>query len=269
MRIARYTLTDDVRQKSFIVMCVVCALAILLIRGCYSGQVMMNGQMLDSEAVIRTMSKVMFNLIALGSMFLAALLTMRVMRRDRDGGMQACILSKPITRRQYVAGKVLGVWALTALFMFALHGLVFIVASASLGMMLPQYLAASLLCFLNLLFVVVTCLTLSLLMPDVMAFLCVTGIAIVSFVADGIFALAGSSMGQAMMQSGAPSKVSGWKVFYWLWPQISGTERFASALIDGNVLASPASVYPLINILAYIIVLGALLFRTFDREDIV
>lgn len=270
MRIARYTLTDDVRQKSFIVMCVVCVLAILLIRGCYSGSVMMNGRMLDAESVIGMMSKVMFHLIALGAMFLAALLTMRVMKRDRDEGMQACILSKPIARRQYVAGKVLGLWALSALFMFALHGLVFIVASVSAGAVLPQYLAASLLCFLNLLFVVVACLWLSLVMPDVMAFLCVTGIAIISFVADGIFNFSRSSMGQALMQpSGSASDIGGWTVFYWLWPQIAGTERFGSSLLAWEGFPGFMSVYPLVNILAYVVVLGALLFRRFDREDIV
>ncbi len=270
LRIARYTLTDDVRQKSFIVMCVLSVLAILLVRGCYSGNVVMNGQMVDSRSVIQMMSKVMFHLIALGSMFLSALLTMRVLKRDRDEGMQACILSKPITRRQYVTGKVLGLWALSALFMFALHGLVFILASVSAGALLPQYLAASLSCFLNLLFVVVACLSLSLVMPDVMAFLCVTGIAIISFVADGIFSLSRSSMGQALMPSAGPqSGLSGWTVFYWLWPQIAGTERFGSSLLAWEGVPGFISVYPLVNILAYVVVLGALLFRRFDSEDIV
>ncbi len=270
LRIAGYTLTDDIRQKSFIVMCVICALAILLVRGCYSGNVMVNGRMLDAENVIRAMSKVMFHLIAAGSMFLAALLAMRVMKRDRDEGMQSCVLSKPITRRQYVAGKILGLWALSVLFMFVLHGLVFIIASFSMGALLPQYLAASLTCFLNLLFVVVAVLLFSLVMPDIIAFLCVTGIAIISFVADGIFALSRSSMGQAIMQQGGPAPgISGWKVFYWLWPQISATERFASSLIAWEGFQGFSSVYPLINILAYVIILGALLFWRFGQEDIV
>lgn len=270
LQIAKYTLADDIRQKSFIVMGVVCALAILSVRGCYSGQVMMNGRMLDAGSVIQVMSQVMFHLIALGSMFLAALLSMRVMKRDRDEGMQSAILSKPITRKQYVAGKVLGLWILAALFMIVLHGLVFVVASASLGHLLPQYLAASLVCFLNLLFVVLACLLLSLLMPDVMAFLSVTGIGIVSFVADGIFSFFHSSLGQAMLQpSGSPPDLGGWKLFYRLWPQISGTERFASSLPAWEGFPGWAAFYPLVNIFAYIVILGALLFWRFDREDIV
>lgn len=114
--------------------------------------------------------------------------------------MQSCILSKPITRRQYVTGKILGLWALAVIFMFILHSVVFVVASMNLKAVMPEYLAASLLCSFNLLFVVIAVLLFSLLMPDIIAFLCVMGIGIVSFVADSIFAISQSSMGQAMMQ---------------------------------------------------------------------
>lgn len=81
--IAKYTLTDQVRQKSFIIMLIICILAILLVRGCYSGSVMVNGQTLDADTVIRVMSKVIFHLIAAGAMLLTALLSMHVFKRDR------------------------------------------------------------------------------------------------------------------------------------------------------------------------------------------
>ncbi len=200
IRIAKYTLTDEVRQKSFIVMFVICAIFVFLIRGCYQGNYMVNGQALDAGTVIRVVSKVTFHIIAAGVMLLAALLSMRVFRRDRDDGMQSCILSKPITRWQYVAGKILGLWVLSIIFMFILHGIVFIIASINLKVVMPEYLIASLLCSFNLLFVVVAVLLLSLLMPDIVAFLCVMGIGIVGFVADGIFAISHSQMAQAMMQ---------------------------------------------------------------------
>ena len=60
---------------------------------------------------------------------------------------------------------------------------------------MPEYLIASLLCSFNLLFVVVAVLLLSLLMPDIVAFLCVMGIGIVGFVADGISAISQSPDG--------------------------------------------------------------------------
>jgi ABC-type transport system involved in multi-copper enzyme maturation permease subunit len=269
-KIAKYTLTDEVRQKSFIIMFVICAIFIFLIRGCYQGNYMVNGQELNAGTIIRVISKITFHIIASGVMLLTALFSMRVFKRDRDDGMQSCMLSKPIARWQYVAGKVLGLWALSIIFMFILHAIVFALTSINLNVVMPEYLIASLLCSFNLLFVVVAVLLLSLLMPDIVAFLCVMGIGIVSFVADGIFAISHSQMAQAMMQQpGPPSDLTGWKVVYYFWPKLSGTQQFASSFIGGEGVHGFGSVYPLINVLIYCLVLGALLFRRFRNEDII
>jgi ABC-type transport system involved in multi-copper enzyme maturation permease subunit len=270
IRIAKYTLTDEIRQKSFIIMFAICAIFIFLVRGCYQGNFMVNGQTLDAETVIRVVSKLTFHVIAAGAMLLTALLSMRVFRRDRDEGMQSCVLAKPIARWQYVAGKILGLWVLSVMFMFSLHSVVFIIASINLNAVLPEFLIASLLCFFNLLFVVVAVFLLSLLMSDVFAFLCVLGIGIVGLVADGIYALSHSQMAQAMIgQSGAPSDWTWWKAVYYLWPKLSGAERFASSFIGGEGFPGFGSIYPLINILAYCLILGTLLFWRFRNEDIV
>ena len=270
IKIAKYTLTDEVRQKSFIIMFIVCAIFILLIRSCYQGNFMVNGQALDADTVIRIVSKVIFHVIAAGAMLLAALLSMRVFRRDRDEGMQSCVLSKPVTREQYVAGKILGLWVLSTFFMFILHAIIFLTVSINLKVIMPEYLIASLLCSFNLFFVVVAILLLSLLMPDIIAFLCVMGIGIVSFVADGIFAMSRSPMGQAMMQQpGSPSDLTGWKVVYYLWPKLSGVQQVASSLISDEGFQGFGSVYPIINILIYGLILGTLLFRRFRNEDII
>lgn len=268
--IAKFTLMDEVRHKSFIIMFVICAISILLTRSCYQGNFMVNGQALDVGTIIRVLSTVIFHIIAAGAMLLTALLSMRVFKRDRDDGMQSCILSKPITRRQYVAGKILGLWTLSISFMFILHSVVFIIASINLQAVMPEYLIASLLCSFNLLFVIVAVLLLSLLMPDIIAFLCVMGISIVSFVADGISAISRSQMVQAMMQqSGSQSDLTGWKVVYYLWPKLSGTQQVASSFISSEGFWGFGSVYPLINVFVYVLILGALLFWRFRNEDII
>jgi len=270
IRISKYTLTDEIRQKSFIIMFVICAIFILLIRGCYQGNYMVNGQALDAETIIRVVSKLTFHIIAVGAMLLTALLSMRVFRRDRDDGMQSCILSKPIARWQYVGGKILGLWALSVIFMFSLHSVVFISASISLNAVMPEYLIASLLSSFNLLFVVVAVFLLSLLMSDIIAFLCVLGIGIVGLVADGIYALSHSQMAQAMIgQAGPQSDWTWWKAVYYLWPKLSGAERFASSFIGGEGFPGFGSIYPLINVLFYILILGTLLFWRFRNEDII
>jgi len=270
IQIAGYTLTDEVRQKSFIAMFVICALAIMLVRSCYSGNFMVNGRALDADTVVRVVSRVIFHLVAAGSAILAALLSMRVLKRDREEGMLACILSKPIPRRHYVAGKILGLWALSVVFMFVLHFIVFVLASISLRVVMAELLIASLLCALNLLFVVLAVLFFSLLTSDIMAFLGVMGIGIVSFVVDGIFAISQSPMGQAMMQqSGSRSDMSVGKVIYYLWPKLSGVQQFAVSLIGREESVGFTSLYSSVNILVYILILGALLFWRFEKEDIV
>lgn len=269
-KIAKYTLTDVVRQKSFLVMFALCALLILMTRGCYQGGFMVNGQTMDAESVVRFMSKATFHFIAAAVTLLAGLLSMRTFRRDRDEGAQSFILSKPITRHQYVAGKIMGLWALCIAFMFLLHILVFAMTSIYLGIITPEYLAASLLCSFNLLFVIVTVLLLSLFVPDILAFLSVMGIGMVSLVSEGLFALSHSSMGQAMMrQPGSESGPTGGTMLYYVWPKLSGMQQFASSILSGQDVQGFLFFYPPLNILAYCAMLGALLFWRFGKEDIV
>lgn len=271
-RITKYTLIDEVQQRSFVVLFVICALCVFLIRGCYQGNYMVNGQALDAGTIVRTLSKATFHIIGAGMMVITALLSMRIFRRDRNEGMQACILSKPIARWQYVLGKIIGLWTLSALFMFILHSIVFLITSISLKVFMPEYLIASLLCSINQLFVVIAVLLLSLMMPDIVAFLCVFGVGVVGFVADGIAAASHSQIAQAMLQqsNGHPqSEITWWKVVYVLWPKLLGVQQLASSLIDSESFHGFGTTYPLINVLVYCLILGALLFKRFRNEDVV
>jgi len=270
INIAKYTIADEVRQRSFIVMFVISVIFVFLIRGCYQGNYMVNGQELDAAAIVGTVSRITFHIIAVVVMLIAALLSMRVFKRDKDEGMQSCIFSKPITRNQYVTGKILGLWALSSFFMFILHAIIFLTVFIKLNVVMPGYLFASSLCSFNLLFVVIAILLLSLMMPDIAAFLCVMGIGIFSFVADGIFAVSHSPMAQAMMQQrGLQSDMTGWTIGYYLWPKLSGTQHLASSFIGSEGFHGFGSVYPFINIIIYCFFLGALLFWRFRNEDII
>jgi len=270
-RIARYTLLDEVRQKSFVIMFAICAVCVFLVRGCYHGDYMVNGQSLDAGTIVRALSKVTFHIIGAGVMVIAALLSMRAFRRERNEGMQSCVLSKPIARWQYVAGKIAGLWVVSLLFMFILHGIVFLVTSVNLNVFMPEFLVASLLCSINLLFVVVAVLLLSLLMPDIVAFLCVLGIGVAGFVADGIAAASHSQMAQVMMRqpgAGPHADLTWWKVVYYVWPKLLGVQQSATSLLGSEPFHGFGSLYPFINVLLYCLILGALLFRRFRNEDI-
>ena len=73
IRIAKYTITDEARQRSFVVMSVICAVFIFLVRGCYHGDYMVNGQELDAGKIVIMVSKITFHVIAVGVIFLAAM----------------------------------------------------------------------------------------------------------------------------------------------------------------------------------------------------
>ena len=271
IKIAKYTMTDEVRHKSFIIMFSICAVFVFLIRGCYKGNYMINGQLLDAESIAWKVSKATFHIISTGAMFITALLSMRVFKRDREEGMQSCILSKSIDRQQYVLGKIIGLWALSFLFMFILHGLIFLIAFLNTGIIIPGYLIASLLCSLNLLFVIMFVLLLSLLLPDIMAFLCFMGISIVSFVAEGIYTLSHSQMAKAMVSRSGSYPDSGLTlgtVVYYLWPKLSGTQQWASSLIGNEPFQGFGSLYPIFNILFYCLICGTFLLWCFRKEDI-
>jgi ABC-type transport system involved in multi-copper enzyme maturation permease subunit len=265
--IAKYTILDEIRQRSFVVMFIVCVASVFLARGCYQGNYVVNGETLDASAVVTAVSKVAFHVIAIVTMFITALLSMRVFRHDRDGGMQSAILSKPITRRQYVVGKVAGLWALSAVFMLALQTVAFLTVVVSAKVVIPGYLVAALLCSLNLLFVVIAVALLSLLMPETTALLSVAGIAVVGTVIDGINALGASSIAQAMT-GGAHNDLSLGKIPYYVWPKLSGMQYFASSFMGGGIQGF-RSAYALFSILFYCLMLGALLLWRFGKKEII
>jgi ABC-type transport system involved in multi-copper enzyme maturation permease subunit len=267
--IAKHAFADEVRQKSMMVIFVLSAFFVFLLRGCYKGEFVVDGQALGADAIAWTVAKVAFHVIAAGAMFMAALLTMRVFRRDRDEGMLSCVMSKPIDRWQYVTGKIFGLWVLSVLFMFILHSIVFAITSLSMKTPVPAYLVASIICSLNLLFVVLVVFLLSLLLPDIAAFVCAVGIGIGSLAASSIYSLSQSQMGQVMMQHAADparSGIPGWKWFYYLWPSLFGSQQSAASLI-GNGGGIP--LYPLMNVLFYCLILTVLLFRRFKNEEII
>ncbi len=270
IRVARYTFADEIRQRSVAILFVVFAAFIFLVRGCYHGHYVVNGQELDPETVIRLGAKATFHVIAVGVMLLTALLSMRAFRRDREDGMQTCILSRPVTRRQYVTGKILGLWSLTSLFMLVLHAIMFVVTSIGLKVVLPGYLPASLLCTANLFFIVTTVLLLSLWMPDIVAFFCMLGIGLTGLVADVIFALRHSDIAQAMMQQdGLPAAPAGWDAFFYAWPKLAAAQQAASSMIVWEGAFRLGIVFPFFNVLVYGLIFAALAVWCFRRQEII
>jgi ABC-type transport system involved in multi-copper enzyme maturation permease subunit len=259
-KIAKYVFVDEIRQKSFIAIFAACVVGLFLSRGCYRGDFVVNGQPLVPSIVVTMVSGAAFHIISVVMMLLAALLAVRLLKHDRDGGVQSSVLSKPITRRQYLLGKAGGLWSLLFVFMIVLHIIVFLVAALSGKVLMAGYLVAALFSSLNLLFAILVVLLLSLLMSETAALLCFIAIGVLGFFFDGTGALGG--------QITTVGDISLWTVLSYAWPKLSGMERFASSFISGSGLHGFRSVYPLLNILAYCLVSALLLAWRFEREEI-
>jgi len=161
--IAWWTIIDEFRQRSVLILFAACAAFLFVTRGCYQGSYVVNGEALDAATIV---SQATFHVVAAGVMMLAALMAMRIFKRERDDGTQAYLLSRPIARWHYLAGKVAGLWLGSTASMLALHGVLCLMAFLSAHAVSPGYLTASLLCSVNLLLVVLAVMALSLWIPD-------------------------------------------------------------------------------------------------------
>jgi ABC-type transport system involved in multi-copper enzyme maturation permease subunit len=267
--LAWWTIIDEFRQRSVVIFFAACAAFMFVMRGCYQGSYVVNGDARDAAPIVLQAT---FHVVAAGVMMLAALMAMRIFKRERDDGTQAYLLSRPIARSHYLAGKVAGLWLGSAASMLALHGVLCLMTFLNAQVVSPGYLTASLLCSVNLLLVALAVMALSLWIPDFLAFLAILGVGVVSFIGHGVEAVAQNPMVQsAMQQSGAQGAhgLPWWKAAWILWPKLGGLQVAASSLIGSESFSAGALVNPLVNVVVYCCVLGALCYIGFSREEIV
>jgi ABC-type transport system involved in multi-copper enzyme maturation permease subunit len=217
IRIALYTIRDQMRFRSFYILLGICVAFLFIIRGCYSGQYEVNGKQVDTVTMAWQASLITFHVIAVGAMLIAIMLGMRMFGRDRDDGSLVLFMSRPVPRTAYVLGRAGGVWALSFAFMFILHLTIFAIAYINTKAIIPGYLTASCVCGLNILFCVGLVSLLSFFVPEFMAALISLLIIGVGFASDTFAAVMGSA---ALQNAGAIPPIGTapalWRV---LWPK--------------------------------------------------
>jgi ABC-type transport system involved in multi-copper enzyme maturation permease subunit len=263
IRISIITLKDQMRQKSFYLLLAIAVVFVLLIRSCYQGDYSVNGQLIDSVSIARYASVIVFHLIAAGMFLMTSLLSMGIVTRDRDDGSMVMFLSRPVDRWQYALGRIAGTWILSTAFMFILHLTIFLIALTSTGEMIPGYLAASILCSVNLLFAVVLTFFLSLFLPNMMAAIFTLGIIAVSFVSDGAYQAMQSELLRQMISG--ESGIALWRT---LFPKIYMLQHYAATLITNNSFEGLPAAYVVSNVVFYTAALAAAALWRFYRSEI-
>ena len=267
LRIALFTLRDELQYKSFYVLAIIAILFVLLLRGCFSSDVVVNNEHVDAVTVGWHASLVAFHIIAGAGVLFGLLLGMRVMKRDKDNGMLVSILSRPVSRMEYVTGKIMGIWVLASGLTFLLHMTVYIIMLINTGGRITFFIPASLLISLNVLFAVVVVVLFSLLMPDVIAALLGIFISVVSFISDSLYAVMQTQVAKSVMEQlqRGETHVAVWRV---IWPKIAGLQYFATSLIQDVPFVVLGPVNPVFNVLLYTGLSMLLLYWRFMNEEV-
>ena len=262
-RISAITVKDLMRQKSFYVLLAVAVAFVLLLRSCYQGNYTINGRPVDPAFLALHASVIAFHFIAAGMLLMSVMLSMGIFSRDRDDGSVVMFLSRPVERWQYVLGRILGTWILSALFMFILHLTITLIVLANTGTLVAGYLAASLLCSVNLLFAIVLTSALSLFLPNVIAALFTLAVIGVSYVSDGAYQLMQSELVRQMVSG--ESQASPWRI---LFPKVYMLQHLASTWITSQAPDVLPPLYVGSNVLCYTVVIVAAALWRFYRSEI-
>ncbi len=265
IKIAGYTLQDQMRHKSVYVLLGISILFILMIRGCYDGGYSVNGTLVDSAAVAWHVSKIVFHLITIGMFLMAAMLSMKIFSRDHADGSAVLFLSRSVFRWQYVLGRVMGTWGLCLVFMFILHLTILLMVWVKTGVIISGYLSASLVCSVSLLFVIACVSLLSLFMPDFISALFTMGIVFVGFISDGGYQIFNSDIVRATVSSAVHFEPALWRVLY---PKVFMVQAYADTLISNGDFHRMGPFHPLLNLFFFIFLILVLLVGAFNQKEI-
>jgi ABC-type transport system involved in multi-copper enzyme maturation permease subunit len=264
-KITGYTVRDQMRHKSFYVLLGLCLLLVLMIRGCYSGQYVVNGKLLDNVTVAWYISKIIFQVIASGMFLIVILLSMKIFSRDHEDGSLVLFLSRPVFRQQYTLGRITGTWFLCVVFMFVLHAAIFLTVWIKTGAIIPGYLTASLVCSINLLFVSVLVCFLSLYLPDFISAVFTVGILFVGYLSDGGYQILNSQILKTTVPSAAASAPALWRILY---PKVYMVQAYADSIIGQSSFHNMGPISPILNVSVYIILIAVLMLVAFNKKEI-
>jgi ABC-type transport system involved in multi-copper enzyme maturation permease subunit len=260
IKLTGYTIADLVHHKSFYVVLTMSVLFVLLLKGCYKQDFTVNGRHIDATTVAWQASLITFHLIGAAALLIAALLSIGTFKREREDGAMMYVLSRPISRLTYVLAKLTGQFIVAFGFMFILHATIVVIAFLNTGATIPAYLTASLVCALNVLFMVVVVSLLSLVLPDFASVLLSFVIAAVSFASDGVYQLL---VGNPIFNQ--PTTQSLWRI---IWPKAASLQFFAVSLINHSDFHRIGPLHPVFNVLLWTILLGSILVWKFRQEDL-
>jgi ABC-type transport system involved in multi-copper enzyme maturation permease subunit len=262
LRFAGWSFKDECRQKSIWWLTGLGILLIFLARGCFNSKAQVNGQSLQGVDMVWYASVAFYHVIASFGILVAALLSARAFRRDREDGTLAMVLSGEVSRWEYALGRIGGLWLLCSVFTLMLHMVLLLMAKIFTGGAMYGLIPASLLCSLNILFMVGMVSAASLFMADFAAIIVGVAVAGVSLASDTAYAV---MSGVAAMQSAAVPEPKMWQM---VWPKLIALQHLGTGIMKGAEVATMPGLHPAANIGIWTVVVIGLLVWRFAREEI-
>jgi ABC-type transport system involved in multi-copper enzyme maturation permease subunit len=262
MKIAQYTVIDQMRSKSVTLLLAVSMGLLFLTRGCYSADYVINGLPIDG---IGYFSRVLFQAIVLGMLLMVSMISMRVFTRDQTDGSMEMFLSRPVKRWEYVLGRIMGTWLLSSGFMLLLHLTIFFIVWSHRGEVVLGYIGGSMVCSVNLLFIASAVCLFSLFMPGFISALFAIGLIGVGFISDGGHQFLNGQLITVFSPSATESSPALWRILY---PKLFMVQAYADALIAQKEFISLGPIHPLINVFSFILLLIFFTLIGFYRKQI-
>ncbi|MCK5543038.1 MAG: hypothetical protein KAI40_10130 [Desulfobacterales bacterium] len=262
IKITRFTIIDQLKAKSFYLLLAISMGLLFVMRGCYFSSYEINGQQLES---IGPVSRIIFQTILMGMLLMVSMISMKIFSRDQNDGSVHMFLSRPVKRWEYSLGRITGTWLLSSGFMFILHLTLCLIIWLHTNEMPLSYLGASIVCSVNLLFIIVTVCLFSLFLPDFISAMFAIGLLFLGFVSDGGYKVLSSELLTALAPSVADPSLTPWRIFY---PKLFMVQVYADSLINQTKFVGIGPIHPLLNIFVFIILLTLLTLFIFNKKEI-
>ncbi|MBN1979885.1 MAG: ABC transporter permease subunit [Chitinivibrionales bacterium] len=265
VKIFWYTVQDQLRDRSTFILLIIGVIGISVIRGCFGSHYSIQGKSIDSVTITWNVSQFAFAAITYVCMILAVLTVMGLFSKDKTSGQTLFYLSKPVSRIEYVCGRIAGAWIFISCYLLLLHGALFLFAYLKTKAVVPNFAIGSLLCTIDLFFCVTATALLSVVLPEIIAAIGVIGVIIIGFVSDGAFSLMKSPLVQNMVDMAQSGDIALWRI---IWPKTSLLITYSRSLMGSEPFSSMGPINPVFNVVIYGFVCMALFIVLFRKKEI-
>lgn len=257
--IARLEIKQCLRTKMFYVICLLMLSFVLLSRGCTMGNSPVASTILSQNARQNLPVSIAFHMISFWSMVLCGLIASSVLPKELEEKKLIMVLSRPVKRCVFLAGKMLAVFFLSSLFFFLFISIFFVFRYLDGAYINPKIVPASIIFQLNIILMVIGGFFSSLLLPRMLAPLAGLFVYMISFGIEIPFYF------NRLRILWEPSALL--QTVHTLFPRIGEVQFLCGSLLH-SLPSMKEFFVPIGNVILYSVILWLLVVVIFNRKQI-